>query len=452
MVQHYDRMPRRRLVDANGVAWLDDCPAAKASSRRSPAMRDSKAAMSEQEQPPAPDTPPEAAERPVLFLHIPKTAGTSLLLALQNLFGDARVLRLNGADPLLQETIDDIVARRLGELSCLAGHVPVHFFAPHLDRFRPFTLLRHPLTRVLSLYRFLRRAPEAALEAVGLSRDFGFEEFIGSRNHEVFAQVNNAMCRMLCGDARLSDPETAAFWRIDPDAAQAERALAMLQRFDFGLVEEMAATRELLRARWNLPYALDEYLENTTARDASAESIARLQMVIRRNMLDLALYQCAAALFHARVNAAEGGTQAAGQALFAPVLNQTTEAADIAGRQGFDMVEDTGVAWLRPERPARLYFRAPAGAAAIELRLYCLTADYPIEKIGVAVNGKRVPHKADWTGPHWFNLEAGPLGLRDEVNELAIDPPMFLSVRQFTPDTPDQRYLSVALASITFLG
>jgi hypothetical protein len=70
----------------------------------------------------------------------------------------------------------------------------------------------------------------------------------------------------------------------------------------------------------------------------------------------------------------------------------------------------------------------------------------------VTVNGERVLLKADWTEPHWFNLEAGPLGLRDEVNELAIDPPMFLSVRQLTPDTPDQRYLSVALASITFLG
>jgi hypothetical protein len=285
-----------------------------------------------------------------------------------------------------------------------------------------------------------------------LRRDFGFEEFIGSRNPEVFAQVNNAMCRMLCGDARLSDPRTTEFWRIEPDVALVERALAMLARFDFGLVEEMAATHELLRARWNLPYALDEYVENVTARDDSEESVARLQLVIRRNVLDLALYQRAAALFHARVHADDGDAGSAGQAVFAPVLDQTTAAAAIPGRQGFHKNENAGFAWLRPDRPARIYFRAPAGCARLRLRLYCITEDYPIGRIMVTLNGSRLPQTVQWTQPKWFNLEASVSGFRDEVNELAIDPPVFLSVRQFTPDTLDQRYLAVALANITFLA
>jgi len=408
--------------------------------------------LSETEVAPAPDVVPEVTERPVLFLHIPKTAGTSLLLAMQNLFGDARVLRLNGADPQLQDTIDGIVANRLGALSCLAGHVPVHYFAPHLDRFRPFTVLRQPITRVFSLFRFLGRASDADLSAMGLNRGFGFEAFIGSRNPEVFGQVNNAMCRMLCGDPRLSDPASTEFWRIDPDPALVERALTTLRQFDFGLVEEMAATCELLRTRWDLPYALEEYAENTTARDDSEEDIASLQMVIRRNMLDLALYQRAAALFHARVHAADGGTRAAGHALFAPVLNQPVKVADIPGRQGFDPVERSGAAWLRADRPARIYFRAPAGLAHVRLRLYSLTADYPFARIVVAVNGRQAPQRVNLTEPHWFNLLVSPTNLNGEVNELTIDPPMFLSVRQFTPDTPDQRYLSVALANIAFLG
>ena len=36
---------------------------------------------------------------------------------------------MNGADPRLQQTIDGIVANRLGEISCLAGHVPLHYLA-----------------------------------------------------------------------------------------------------------------------------------------------------------------------------------------------------------------------------------------------------------------------------------------------------------------------------------
>ena len=397
--------------------------------------------------------PPIATERPVLFLHIPKTAGTSLLLALQNMFGDARVLRLHGADPELQATIDGIVANRLDEISCLAGRIPVYFLEPHLDRFRPFTVLRHPVARVLSLYRFLRRASDADLAALDLQRGFGFAEFIGSRNPEVFGQVNNGMCRMLCGDRRLSDPESAEFWRVDPDVALVEQALATLRRFDFGLVEEMAATIELLRARWELPHALQEFVENTTAQDDTEADIASLQMVIRRNMLDLALYERAAALFYARVDAADGGIRAASQALFSPELNQTVMVSDIPGRQGFDAFERMGAAWLRADRPAQIYFRAPERLAHIRLRLYSLTTDYPIERILATVNGRQAPPQVGRTGPNWFNLLVSPPGnLNDEVNELAIDPPVFLSVRQFTPDTPDQRYLSVALASVTFVG
>ena len=406
--------------------------------------------MSETE--PAQDAPPDAAERPVLFLHIPKTAGTSLLLALQNLFGDARVLRLHGADPRLQQTIDGIVASRLGELACLAGHVPLHYFAPHLDRFRPFTVLRHPIARVFSLYRFLRRAPDADLAAMGLPRDFGFEAFIGSRNPEVFAQVNNAMCRMLCGDARLSDATYTEFWRIDPDVALVEQALANLEKFDFGLVEDMAATCELLRTRWDLPYALEEYAENTTAPDDSEENIDRLHMVIRRNMLDLALYHRAAALFHGRVRAAGGGVRAGGQTIFSPALNQTINVGDIPGRLGFDAVEKMGAAWLRADRPARIYFRAPAGTVRVRMRFYSLTADYPIDKIIVAVNGNQLSHTVVWTEPHWLNLMASAGELQGEVNELSIDPPVFLSVRQVSLDTPDRRYLAIALANIRFLG
>jgi hypothetical protein len=169
-------------------------------------------------------------------------------------------------------------------------------------------------------------------------------------------------------------------------------------------------------------------------------------------MLDLALYQRAAALFHARAHAAEGGIRAGGQAIFSPALNQTTDAADIPGRQGFDVVEDIGVCWLRADRPARIHFRAPPHLTRIRMKLYALTADYPIGKILVTLNGTPAPHQVAWGKPHWLNMLVSAAGLPNEVNELAIDPPVFLSVRQLAPDTPDQRYLAVALANIEFLG
>lgn len=279
-----------------------------------------------------------------------------------------------GAARRLPEVVAEIVATRLDGLSCLAGHLPMYAMAPHLPRFRPFTLLREPVARVFSFYRFLRRAPAADLAEMGLHPGFSFDEFIASRHHGVFEQVNNGMCRMLTDDIRMSDPNSSLFWRIDPEPAHAERALAMLDRLDVGLVEDMLRTRQLLQTRWNLPYALDEYVENATVRDEPEPDLAQLQMVMRRNLLDMALYQRAAATFRARVADLRGSSLAATRAAFHPVLNVPAGVADIPGRQGFHVAEDASFAWLRADGPARIHFHAPGGVARIRLQLYCITA------------------------------------------------------------------------------
>jgi hypothetical protein len=354
-----------------------------------------------------------------------------MLLALKNLFGDQRLLRLDvaAAGERLAETVTDVIETRLGQIACLAGHLPMHLMAPHLERFRPFTLLREPVARVFSLYRFLRRVPEANLTEMGLRRGFGFEEFIASRRLGVFEQVNNGMCRMLTDDRRLLDPDGDLFWRIDPEPEHAERALAMLERLDFGLVEDMQRTRHLFQARWNLPRPVDEYHENSTVLDKPEPSIAHLQLVIRRNMLDLALYRRAAALFHARAEAATSGAAPQGRGLFAPLLDLPASIAEIAGRQGFHEAEAGGFAWLRADGPAHIHFIAPASSTRIRLRFYCLTEDYPIDRILVQVNGGQVPHQAQWTEPHWCELEIGPVALAPGPNQIVIEPPTFLSVR-----------------------
>src|ERR1043166_2722720 len=96
--------------------------------------------------------------KPVLFLHIPKTGGSSFLTVLGNVFGERRVRRLGGADETTQAHIDRIVADEIQDIDCLVGHFPIHAFAKYLDAFRPFTILRDPVDRVMSLFRFFKRS------------------------------------------------------------------------------------------------------------------------------------------------------------------------------------------------------------------------------------------------------------------------------------------------------
>ena len=85
----------------------------------------------------------EGRPRPVLFLHIPKTAGTSFIVMLQNAFGDNRVQRIRYLNDCTRPMIKDLLQKELDSISCLTGHLPIHMFDGSLDRFQPFTVLRH---------------------------------------------------------------------------------------------------------------------------------------------------------------------------------------------------------------------------------------------------------------------------------------------------------------------
>src|SRR4030095_1721892 len=162
--------------------------------------------------------------KPVLFLHIPKTGGGSLLTVLGNVFGERRVRRLRGAAEMTQAQIDRIVSDEIQDIDCLVGHFPIHLFAKCLDTFRPFTILRDPVDRVMSLFRFLKRAPQSETERLELREGFGFDDFIESRLPENYAQTRNLMCRIVRGDAEMSDPLAAAFWQTRDTRALAEQA------------------------------------------------------------------------------------------------------------------------------------------------------------------------------------------------------------------------------------
>ena len=102
--------------------------------------------------------------RPVLFFHIPKTAGTSFKNALIPLLGDSKVLRDYGAQseqtsPLIRELVygqRDLY--RLGKeikaqgIDCLVGHFPLRKYIALFGVESVITFSRDPRVQVLSHY------------------------------------------------------------------------------------------------------------------------------------------------------------------------------------------------------------------------------------------------------------------------------------------------------------
>ena len=391
----------------------------------------------------------KSAALPILFLHIPKTAGTSMLTGLRNVFGDARVRRLEGEATLDARAFDDVVAGGLDDVSCVVGHLPLHLVRQHLGRFRAFTLLRQPVARVFSLFRFLRRADPAEQRRLGLAPNFSFTDFVTCTTPELVAQINNGMCRMLSGDATASDPEGVLTTSYPDTPGMLDHAIETLRRIDFGMVEAMDTSRDLLARQWGLAGGPDAAWENTTEKAGTSITVADLQSVIRRNQLDLALYAWAAAEFPARI---EGPTLPGGARAdtgFRPALDLEVEIAAIPGRRGFHEIEPDGFCWLKSERPANLHFHAPSDSARIVLQLYCPFPHYDLSAIDLRLNGVLVPHQIQLVEPGWYCMKTAHLPLASGLNALTIDPPGFLSVRRIDPGTGDERYLSVALRSVT---
>jgi hypothetical protein len=393
-----------------------------------------------------------ARPQPVLFLHIPKTAGTSFLLMLHNAFSDRRVLRIHPIDAYTQDLINVIVDAELDQVSCVAGHFPIHLFQSCLDRFHPFTMLRNPVDRVLSLFRFYKLKDQPELQRLGLRSDFTLEEFLNSQEPTIYDQVNNGMVRKLCGDGRLSDKNCPKFWSQDGDLDQLRHALTNLERIDFGLTDQMPQTLRLVRERWSIPYALNEYRENTTESDGSDRDIVDLHQIVTLNTMDLALYERARTLFQERVQALPPATAGAGAnplAVFVPPLNVTVSVESIPGRQGFYEFEAIGLSWLQADQTAGISFIGREQPMRLRLRIYSVIDNYPIADVAVRVNQQAVRYEIFRDDSHWVWLLTKYFDASSGLNQLSIEAPLSFPIATLDQHSKDKRRLGIALSHVT---
>lgn len=113
-----------------------------------------------------------ATKSRLIFLHIPKTGGTTLVHILQRTYGGGNVLSsYNDSSLLSAEVVDLLRAGRLSRAPVFTSHLAfgIHEFVP--DACTYVTLLRDPIDRTLSQYAHVMRELEA--QTPGRSRPSG---------------------------------------------------------------------------------------------------------------------------------------------------------------------------------------------------------------------------------------------------------------------------------------
>jgi hypothetical protein len=226
----------------------------------------------------------------LIFLHLPRTAGTTLAHILARQYGETALLRLY--DSSSGEELSSMSTSQLEAVRVIMGHFSfgAHRFLQHESAY--FTVLREPVSRVISHYSFVRRSPTHYLYET--AQGLGLPEFVASCGLE---EPNNDQTRMLAGEHRLTG-----------SARSAERVLGAAKehlRDHFavtGLTEDFDRSILLMKRvfDWKAPYYARENVSRgrPSSQRLSSET---LRVIAAHNQLDLALYQFARDIFAAQL-------------------------------------------------------------------------------------------------------------------------------------------------------
>ncbi len=167
-----------------------------------------------------------------VFLHIPKTAGTSLVQMMKAALGPGEYLDLYGVNRTTDVLVRDLAAlspERKAQIKFAAGHQVWCGIHEALGRpARYITFLRSPVSRVLSCYRMMRRDVSNGFNARIMRHCPTFREYVSSPGHPL---VSNHMAVMLARHGAGPEHNAEDCWRVNQ--AWLERADVNLANFWF---------------------------------------------------------------------------------------------------------------------------------------------------------------------------------------------------------------------------
>lgn len=233
--------------------------------------------------------------QPVLYyVHVPKTAGTTMRIIFLWLYWWNQILWAKGKD-YLAEKAQNMSANDLANIRLVAGHSTfgMHEALP-FPNFQYFTILREPVSRVLSQYYYLRRQPKHRLYDVVNRYDLSLKTIL---------------------EENYLNPNVQTFWMTGADKQYfrgghyypeiVEMAKQNIdQYFGFvGLNEYFNESLILLKQQmgWHrYPiYAQKNVTKSRKRQDE--ESPETLDAIRRYNQMDLELYDYVATKFHERL-------------------------------------------------------------------------------------------------------------------------------------------------------
>lgn len=212
----------------------------------------------------------------LIFVHIPKTAGSTFLQVVKRQYrkNEFLYLHLTEEDKVLLDAMTDDAKRGI---KCLSGHIRYGYHRYLPGSYGYITFLRHPVKRVVSLYYYILRNKHHYFHERMVSDKLSLEEFV-NLPYEVYGEISNQQTGLLSSYPEPGDPLDTA-----KDNISKFLFTGITERFDESL---LLLSR---KAGWkNIYYNPSNISKNYEIRQVLTDKVK--EKILERNDLDMRLY------------------------------------------------------------------------------------------------------------------------------------------------------------------
>lgn len=223
--------------------------------------------------------------RNLIFLHIPKAAGTTLHPVLERHYSKKNTLSFwENVDKVVKEFPEWPLERRR-QIRLLKGHMPFGLHRYLVGESKYITLLREPAERIVSHYFYVKRTPRHYLYQEVVDRNISLSDYVSSGITE---ELDNGQVRLLAGIDRSLPFGSLGVEHLELAKENIEKHFAVA-----GLSERFDETLALMAIElgWNwIPYYQNL---NVTKDKPMARQIDPLvlEVINNDNQLDFELYK-----------------------------------------------------------------------------------------------------------------------------------------------------------------
>ena len=225
--------------------------------------------------------------KPLFFLHLPKTGGTTFRHMLARRFNPNSMIQITSNLDLSKINDEPRIYWCHGNYTLMHNRLPAGT--------QLITLLREPVSRTISLYYFARRAKSCTWHAPLHQHKADLNMFVThpATSHEIV----NPQTHRLAAETRPPEEERYSLERLRLAKKHLNECLF------FGLQERFEESMELFAHTFGVPAfkTIDRKLENPDRSVSKKVDSTTLKEIISRTRLDDELYRYAESLFEARL-------------------------------------------------------------------------------------------------------------------------------------------------------